>query len=229
MPLVNVINLSRHYEQGGATVLALDDATLEINPGEFTVLAGPSGSGKTTFLNLLGCMDTPTTGKIVIDGEDVTAFTPRLAALFRRKKIGFVFQHFYLIPVLSVYENVEFSLDLLGGLAETEKKAKVMETLEQLGIAGLASRRPSQLSGGQQQRVAIARALVKDPVLILADEPTASLDSVNGEAILNAMKELNQNHGVTIVFSSHDRMIIEIAKRIVHLKDGRIDSIEVKA
>lgn len=226
MSIVKAENLTRHYEQGDLTVRALNGIDLCINKGEFTVIAGPSGSGKTTFLNLVGCMDHPTDGRITVDNMDVTGITGNDAALFRREKIGFIFQHFYLIPVLTAYENIEFSLDLLGKHTQEQKRASIEAVMESVGISELSARKPSEMSGGQMQRVAIARALVKDPCIILADEPTANVDSATGEAILATMRKINEEKGVTFIFSSHDRMIIDTARRVVRLRDGKIDTIE---
>ena len=188
-------------------------------------VAGPSGSGKTTLLNMYGCLDKPTSGKVYVDGEDITNMNKKQLAHIRNHKIGFIFQSFHLIPVLSAYENVEFALQIQGKLSPAERKERIMPILETLGIASLADRRPGEMSGGQQQRVAIARALAKKPALILADEPTANLDSKTSAAIIELMLKLNQE-GATFVFSTHDPMVMEAAPRLVHVLDGHVQSEE---
>jgi len=205
------------------TVPALRGVNLDVEAGEFTAVAGPSGSGKTTLLNLIGCLDRPTRGRLVIDGDDVAGYNRSELAGLRRKKIGFVFQTYNLVPVLTAYENVELALVLLGRHTRNEIRDRVMSMLSAVGLAGLENRRPMDLSGGQQQRVAIARALIKQPRLVLADEPTANLDSENSEAILALMKTLNDTQGATFLFSSHDPLVIGYAKRLVRMRDGRID------
>lgn len=228
MELVRLENVTREYRTGNVIVHALDNISVSIDEGEFTVLAGPSGSGKTTCLNMIGCMDKATRGEIFITDKNVTKFSSKQSSKFRRDKIGFIFQHFHLIPVLSVYENIEFSLDLLDRYTNLEKKDKIYKILEEVEILELAERKPNELSGGQQQRVSIARALVKEPAIILADEPTANLDSVTGDSILKLMKKLNSEDGVTFIFSSHNPEIINIAKRVIWLRDGKIEEIEEK-
>lgn len=224
MPIVRAQGLTRYYQQGETTVKALNGVSIEIEKGEFTVIAGPSGSGKTTLLNLFGCMDRPDSGSLSVDGNDISRLSGNAAAMFRREKIGFIFQHFYLIPVLSAYENIEFSLDLCGKADRVRKRELVMSALESVGIPELEKRKPSEMSGGQMQRVAIARALVKNPAIVLADEPTANVDSATGEALLKTMKHINEKNGVTFIFSSHDRMIIDTARRVIRLRDGEIES-----
>jgi putative ABC transport system ATP-binding protein len=220
MAIVSLKNIKKIYLKGALEVKALNGISLNIQKGEFTVLAGPSGSGKTTLLNIIGAMDRATSGEAVVDGVDLSLLKPKDASNFRREKIGFIFQDYSLIPVLTVYENVEFSLDLLG-IHDKETKKEMVETiLKEMDIYELRNRRPSEISGGQQQRVAVARALVKKPSIILADEPTANLDSVTGESILAMMKKLNEEHNITFIFSSHDLKIIEKAKRVVRLRDG---------
>jgi putative ABC transport system ATP-binding protein len=223
---VEVRQVCKDYGQDQVKVAALQNVNLQIGQGEFTVLAGPSGSGKTTLLNLMGCLDQPTSGEIVIDGVNIGNMDNKAQADFRREKLGFIFQSYNLIPVLTAFENVEFPLTLVKKYAKAEQAERVNQILTEVGLAGLAHRRPAQLSGGQQQRVAIARALIKEPAVILADEPTANLDSATGESILNIMKELNQKQQVTFIFSSHDRMVIEYAKRVIHLRDGKVESEE---
>ncbi|RMF73119.1 MAG: ABC transporter ATP-binding protein [Alphaproteobacteria bacterium] len=197
------------------------DFSAEIAAGEFTVLAGPSGSGKTTLLNLIGCLDQPTTGNIVIDGRDVSREPTAKLADFRRDHIGFVFQSYNLIPVLTALENAEFTL-MLQGVPAAERRRRVSALFERLGIAGLEGRRPDDLSGGQQQRVAVARAIASNPSIVLADEPTANLDSATSAELLALMRQLNEEDGVTFLFSSHDPQVIEQARRVITLKDGRL-------
>ena len=219
MPIVDVKNIQRNYQQGEHIVRALRGVDLAIEKGEFTALMGPSGSGKTTLLNIIGGLDTPDEGTVSIDGQDLSSLSSGKLSDLRLHKLGFVFQAYNLIPVLTAYENTEFVLLLQG---KTANKQKVYDTLKSVGLEGMENRRPSELSGGQQQRVAVARAIVGDPVLILADEPTANLDSKTGNALIDLMKELNEKHGVTFVFSTHDPKVKEAAKRIVELEDGNI-------
>ena len=220
--LVELKNLNKNYHNGILDVPALKNINLKIEKGEFTVLAGPSGSGKTTLLNIIGTMDKISSGLAIVDGIELSNLTKNEASDFRRDKIGFIFQSYNLIPVLTVYENVEFILDLFEKISDKEKKIKINSLLEELGLLEYKNRTPKELSGGQQQRVAIARALIKEPIIVLADEPTANLDSKTGESILNLMKELNEKKGVTFIFSSHDNKIIERGKRVVYLRDGEI-------
>lgn len=228
MATVEIRKLVKEYGSGDITVQALRGVDLTIGKGEFTVLAGPSGSGKTTLLNLIGSLDIPTSGEVMIDGIDIAKMENRAQADFRREKLGFIFQSYNLVPVLTAFENVEFPLTLLKKYTKEERAEKVQKILNEVGLEKMSHRRPGELSGGQQQRVAIARALVKEPSVILADEPTANLDSVNGESILELMKNLNQQKNITFIFSSHDRMVIERARRVVRLRDGKIDADEVR-
>ncbi|MCP4547553.1 MAG: ABC transporter ATP-binding protein [bacterium] len=220
-PVVNVNNLERFYEMKGETVKALNGVDLSIDRGEFMALAGPSGSGKSTMLNLIGGLDYPTTGNVVIDGRDLQELSGRELAELRRDRIGFVFQAYNLVPVLTAEENVEYVM-LLQGRAKKERHERAMEILGDVGLADMADRRPTELSGGQQQRVAVARAIAAEPAIVLADEPTANLDSASGESLLDLMAELNRLRGVTFIFSTHDTMIMERASRLVSLRDGRI-------
>jgi putative ABC transport system ATP-binding protein len=220
MSIVKITDLTKEYHNGKIFVKALKNINLDIKKGEFSVIAGPSGSGKTTLLNIIGAMDKLTSGEIIIDGENISNLSKKEAADFRRRKIGFIFQSYNLIPVLTAYENVELALDLVGGYTKKEKDILIEEVLDQVGILELKNRKPLEMSGGQQQRVAIARALVKKPAIVLADEPTANLDTDTGEAILDVMEKLNKELNTTFIFSSHDVMIIERAKRIIKLRDG---------
>ncbi len=222
MSIVELSNVNKIYKTGKIEVHALRDIDLEIESGEFLSFAGPSGSGKTTLLNLIGCLDKPTTGDIHINGTPTATFSKNQLADLRRKNIGFVFQSFNIIPVLTAFENVEFPLILTGKLNSAQRTELVDAILEEVGLAEMKGRRPNELSGGQQQRVAVARALVKEPILVLADEPTANLDSQTGENILRLMLELNEKRGTTFVFSTHDKMVMEYAKRLILLKDGAI-------
>lgn len=219
--LVNVRGVTRTYTQNSVEVHALRGIDLVIEKGEFTALAGPSGSGKTTLLNLIGALDRPSSGSISVGDTTVSTESGTQLAALRLHKIGFVFQDFNLLPVLSALENVEYVL-LLQGVAAAERRRRADEALVLLGLDGCQHRRPSQLSGGQQQRVAIARALAGNPLLILADEPTANLDSETGEALLESMRALNRERGTTFIFSTHDGMVMRYASRIIRLKDGRL-------
>ena len=221
MAIVSVRDLRREYTQGAITVKALDGVSLDIESGEFTVLMGPSGSGKSTLLNLIGGLDEPSSGNVTVDGQDLAGISAAQRSKIRLERIGFVFQAYNLIPVLSAFENAEFVLLLQGGPA-AERKAKVMATLEAVGLKGMENRRPNELSGGQQQRVAVARAIAGEPAIVLADEPTANLDSKTGDELIELMKRLNEEQGVTFIFATHDPKVMASAKRIVRLVDGRI-------
>jgi putative ABC transport system ATP-binding protein len=220
-PLIQLTNLQKFYRLGRVDVRALQDVTLDIEAGELVALAGPSGSGKTTLLNIIGCVDKPTSGRVSLGGKDVTDVPLHALALDRRDAIGYVFQTFNLIPVLSAFENVEFPL-LLKGVRRGERQQRVTQWLERVGLADKAKNRPDQLSGGQRQRVAIARAMVGEPKLILADEPTANLDSETGAQILELMQRLNAETGRTFVFATHDPAVMARASRIVSLRDGAV-------
>jgi len=219
--------LTRVYKQGTIDVHALRGVDVDITKGEFTSLVGPSGSGKSTLLNLLGLLDKPTSGTVAINGKPTANLSKAAAARFRLANIGFVFQAYNLLPVLTAYENAEYTL-LLQGVPKPARKAKVMPLLERVGLAGLENRKPHELSGGQQQRVAVARALAGSPGVILADEPTANLDTATSEALLDLMLELNREQGQTFVFASHDDRVVERSRRIVTLVDGEIASDERK-
>jgi len=220
-PIVELREVTRVYRQGGVEVAALRGVTLRVLAGEFTALCGPSGSGKTTTLNLIGALDRPTSGLVRLEGHDLTTLGRRALAQLRRDRIGFVFQSYNLIPVLTAYENAEVVLALQGVDAGVRRR-RVMELLAAVGLAGLENRRPDELSGGQQQRVAIARAIAADPAVVLADEPTANVDSETAEMLLNLMQRLNRERGVTFVFSTHDPRVMQHARRIVHLVDGAV-------
>jgi len=225
--LLSVVDLIKDYNVGETVVHALRGVTTEVEKGEFTAVAGPSGSGKSTLLNLIGCLDRPTSGKVFIKDVDVSSYNKKELANIRRETIGFVFQTFNLIPILTAFENVAFPLSLLRESADDTEK-KVNQILGDVGLGGMEHRYPRELSGGQQQRVAIARALVKEPGIILADEPTANLDSGTGAEILDLMRELNESKQATFIFSTHDPMVIERATRVINLHDGQISSDERK-
>lgn len=223
MSVIELVNTTKIYTIGEVETLALDDVSLTIEEGEFTTIVGPSGSGKTTMLQLMGCLDQPNSGIVKINGQDVTKFSRNQRADLRREMIGFIFQFFALVPVLDAYENVELPL-LLNGVKANEREERVMHLLEAVGLADRVKHRPDQLSGGQQQRVAIARALAPNPLLVLADEPTANLDTENGEQAMEIMQRLNQETGTAFVFATHDPRVVAFAKRVVEMQDGRIIS-----
>ena len=221
MPIVEVRDLSRRYMQGSIAVDALRGVDLDIEAGEFTALMGSSGSGKTTLLNLVGALDAPTSGRVVVDGQEVTSMGDAELSDLRLRRIGFIFQSYNLIPVLSAVENAEFVL-MLQGVPLAERRERVMETLAAVGLSGMEHRRPAELSGGQQQRVAVARAIAARPALVLADEPTANLDSRTGAELIELMRQLNETRGVTFVFATHDPKVMEAARRVVWMEDGKI-------
>ncbi len=225
--MIETIDLHKDYKVGKVLFPALRGIDMKIKDGEFTAIAGPSGSGKTTLLNIIGCLDMPTKGKVMINSTNVTELTPKDKAELRKKQIGFVFQTFNLIPVLTAFENVELPLILLDMPAE-DKKEKVVNILKEVGLEDFINRKPNEMSGGQQQRVAIARALVKNPSMVLADEPTANLDSTTATEILSLMKELNNRLKTTFIFSTHDFLVMDFAARIVKLRDGKIAGEETK-
>jgi putative ABC transport system ATP-binding protein len=221
MEVVKIENVTRVYQIGKVETKALRGINLTIENGEFTTLVGPSGSGKTTLLQMIGCLDQPTSGQVFINGKDVTRLNRNQRADMRRGTIGFIFQFFALIPTLTAYENVEMPL-LMNGHSSKERRERVMELLKAVDLADRANNRPDQLSGGQQQRVAVARALAPEPTLVLADEPTANLDTTNGQQAMEIMQKLNQETGVTFIFATHDPRVIKYARRVVTLQDGLI-------
>jgi len=227
MTVIKAQNVVKDYGLNNQVVHALRGVNLEFQGGEFAAIAGPSGSGKSTFLHLAGCLDTLTGGNMLIGGSDTGKMSRQQLALLRRNSIGFIFQAYNLIPVLSAEENISFPLSLLG-VPQKEIKERTDKALHDVGLEGMAKRRPKEMSGGQQQRVAIARALVKKPALILADEPTANLDSAIGREILELMLALNKSEGTTFIFSTHDQMVMDFARRLVRIRDGQIESDEVK-
>ncbi|MCK4258447.1 MAG: ABC transporter ATP-binding protein [Halanaerobiales bacterium] len=222
MALLELKNVKKIYQQGKIEVHALSGVNMEVEQGEFTSVAGPSGSGKTTLLNMVGCLDTPTDGEIYLDGKEIGKLSKEELAMIRRNNIGFIFQSYNLIPVLTVYENVEFALRLLKKYKPKEIKERVVHILESVGIGEMIYRKPNELSGGQKQRVAVARALIKEPRIVLADEPTANLDSKTSTNVLEIMLKMNKEMGTTFIFSTHDSLVMEYATRLVTLKDGQI-------
>ena len=226
--VVRLEKVSRIYRHGGIEVPALQAVDLEIRRGEFAALVGPSGSGKTTLLNLIGGLDSPTSGRIWIGDVETTRLSSSQLADVRLRHIGFVFQEYNLIPVLSALENVEYVM-LLQGVPERERRARSLALLKELGLGGREHRRPGELSGGQQQRVAVARAIVSEPLIVLPDEPTANLDSAAGGALLDLMRKLNETKGITFVFSTHDPMVMQRARRIIRMRDGRVVASEQPA
>ncbi len=229
MSIVSVRNVSKDYMLGKTVVPALRDVSLDVEEREFLSIAGPSGSGKTTLLNLVGCVDTPTSGTVVVNGEDTAKLSERALTDLRLRTIGFIFQSFNLVSVLSVFQNVEFPLLLQGTLAKAERRKRVLDLLEAVGLSEHTRHRPSELSGGQRQRVAIARALVTRPKLVLADEPTANLDSQTGGNIIDLMRDMNRRDGTTFVFSTHDPKVMSHANAVVRIEDGRIAAREPSA
>jgi putative ABC transport system ATP-binding protein len=214
--------VSRVYYQGRVEVRAVDNLDLLIRPGEFSALSGPSGSGKTTILNMIGALDMPTSGKVYLEGRDLTRLGRGELSRLRRDRVGFVFQAYNLVPVLTAYENPEIAL-ALQNVPMQERRDRVMAVLEEVGMAEYVNRRPDELSGGQQQRIAIARAVVSDPAIVLADEPTANVDLEAANIILDLMEDLNARKGVTFLFSTHDRLVMDRARRLVKLRDGRLE------
>ena len=225
--IVKAENIKKSYSQGKMQVHALRGISVSIQQSEFMALAGPSGSGKTTMLNIIGGIDSPDSGSIIVDNNNYSNMKQSELAELRLHKIGFVFQAYNLIPVLSAEENVEYIM-LLQGVPAKTRKQKARAILDDVGLGGKYTRRPSELSGGQQQRVAVARAIVSNPAIVLADEPTANLDSKTGESLLDMMREMNQEKKVTFIFSTHDNMVMDYAKRIVKIKDGQIENDIIK-
>lgn len=221
MSVIELENATKIYTIGEVETRALDGVSITIEEGEFTTIVGPSGSGKTTMLQLMGVLDQPNSGVVKINGQDVTKFKANKRADLRREMIGFIFQFFALVPVLSAYENVELPL-LLNNVKPSERKERVMTLLEAVGLSDRIKHRPDQLSGGQQQRVAIARALSTDPLLVLADEPTANLDTENGQQAMEIMHRLNEETNTAFVFATHDPRVVSFARRVVEMQDGRI-------
>jgi putative ABC transport system ATP-binding protein len=224
-PIVTITGVSKIYRQGSITVTALNGVSAGIGPGEFTALVGPSGSGKTTLLNLIGGLDLPDAGSLTVAGHSLEKLSPAEVTRLRLQRIGFVFQAYNLIPVLSALENVEYVM-LLQGVARSERRRRAQEILDEVGLAGMHGRRPAELSGGQQQRVAVARAIVSNPAIVLADEPTANLDSHTATGLLDLMRDMNARHGATFVFATHDELVMKYARRIIRLRDGEIVSDE---
>lgn len=226
--IVRIENVCKDYQMGEQQVQALKNITLNIEDGVFLAIAGPSGSGKSTLLNLIGCIDTPTTGKVYINGQDVSGETPDQLANLRARTIGFIFQTFNLLPVLSAAENVEYPLLQIKELSPAKRRERVAKYLDIVGLSKYAGHRPNQLSGGQRQRVAIARALAAEPKIVLADEPTANLDHKTGSGILQLMKESNRYYKTTFIFSTHDRRVMDMADRLVQVEDGEIRMFGIK-
>jgi putative ABC transport system ATP-binding protein len=221
--IVELDNVTKEYLQGSQQVHALRGLSFQVERGEFTAICGPSGSGKTTALNLIGALDQPTSGRVILEGRDLSTLSRRELSHLRRDRIGFVFQAYNLLPVLTAYENSELVLTLQG-IDISERKQRVMRTLAEVGLEGMESRLPSELSGGQQQRVAIARAICANPAVVLADEPTANVDSETASRLLDIMEKLNAERGVTFIFSTHDPQVFERARRVIRVVDGRIES-----
>lgn len=223
--IAQLVGVSRVYLQGNIEVRAVDNLDLGIRPGEFSALCGPSGSGKTTILNMIGALDMATSGKVFLEGGDLSELGRGELSRLRRDRVGFVFQAYNLVPVLTAYENAEFVL-ALQNVPPAERRKRVMAVLEEVGMADYIDRRPDELSGGQQQRIAIARAVVSEPAVVLADEPTANVDSEAADTILDLMELLNREKGVTFLFSTHDQRVMARARRLIRLRDGRLEKDE---
>ncbi len=226
-PIVQLKNVSKVYQQGKIDVNAIDHFSIDIHHGDFAALCGPSGSGKTSILNLIGGLDIPTEGEVWLDQINLCTLSASALSNIRKNRIGFVFQAYNLIPVMTAYENAEFVLSLQG-VPEAECRHRVMTILNDVGLQGLENRRPDEMSGGQQQRVAIARAIVTQPAIILADEPTANVDSHTAESLLDLMQQLNLEKGITFLFSTHDQHVMDRAKRLIRLKDGQLESDQLR-
>ncbi|MGB2806767.1 MAG: ABC transporter ATP-binding protein [Sedimentisphaerales bacterium] len=227
MSLITAQDLSKTYLKGETKVEALKDLKFEIEPASFVSFVGPSGSGKTTLLNLIGCLDKPTSGSLMVDDTDVSSLNTRMAAAFRGRKIGFIFQDFNLVPVLTVYENVGYPLVLVQSTPSSERKQRILALLDAVGMAEQRDKYPDQISGGQKQRVAVARALVTKPKLVLADEPTANLDHKTAYMVINIMKKMKNELGTTFIFSTHDQKIVGDAEIVYTLEDGELAGREV--
>ena len=225
--VIKAENVTKIYKVGDFEILALHDVSVSIKKGEFSAIAGPSGSGKSTFLNIISGLDVPTMGKVSLGGKLINDIGGKDLSDFRRDHIGFIFQSYNLIPVLTVKENIEYVM-ILQSVGNKVRAERVRDILEEVGLSGMEKRKPSELSGGQQQRVAIARAMVSRPDIILADEPTANLDSATGKGLLDMMRKLNEKRGMTFLFSTHDHKIMEMAKRLIILKDGEIETDETR-
>jgi putative ABC transport system ATP-binding protein len=222
MNVVELLDVRKHYLLGETRVDALRGISLNIDRGEFLAIAGPSGAGKSTILNLIGCIDTPSEGRVLIDGTEVEHLSDTELTRYRRQKLGFIFQSFNLIPVLNVFENIEFPLLLQRSLSRREREQTAMHFIEEVGLADRLKNKPNELSGGQRQRVAIARALVTRPLIVLADEPTANLDSETGHRIVDLMRKINELEKTTFIFSTHDEHIMEHARRVISIRDGAV-------
>ncbi len=227
MAIIELEKMTKVYGADGVETHALRGIDLTIGEGEFTAIAGPSGSGKTTMLNIIGALDVPTSGKVVVVGQDLSAMSPSDLSILRLNNLGFIFQAYNLVPVLTALENVEFVM-LLQRVPREERRERARKMLEEVGLGELINKRPNEMSGGQQQRVAVARAMVSGPKMILADEPTANLDSETGSDLLNLMRKLNEEKETTFLFSTHDKMVMDYSRRLVRLVDGRIISDEVR-
>jgi len=226
-PIVQLDNVSKYYQQGKVTVKAIEGLSLSLNSSDFAALSGPSGSGKTTILNLIGALDEPTSGTIWLEGVDLSQQNRTRLSKIRRDRIGFVFQAYNLIPVMTAFENAEFVL-ALQGMETDERQKRVQAIMQEVGLGDLMNRRPDELSGGQQQRVAIARAIVPEPAIVLADEPTANVDSATANDLLDLMEELNVNKGITFLFSTHDQRVMNRARRLIQLQDGKLAADETR-
>jgi putative ABC transport system ATP-binding protein len=225
--IVCLEDATKVYQQGKVEIRAVDRLSLDIDKGEFATLCGPSGSGKTTVLNLVGGLDVPTSGRVLLENQDLSTLARSKLSVIRRDRIGFVFQAYNLIPVMTAYENAEFVLKLQG-VSDRECRDRVMTILKEVGLEGLEHRRPDEMSGGQQQRVAIARAIVTIPAIVLADEPTANVDSATADALLDIMQQLNKDYAITFLFSTHDQRVMDRAHRLIRLRDGKIDTDEAR-
>jgi putative ABC transport system ATP-binding protein len=225
--VIETINLNKSFGKGNIKVHALNNVSIKITEGEFTALVGPSGSGKTTLLNMIGGLDEADSGQIILNNQDISLLKKKEMTSFRQKNIGFVFQAYNLIPVLSAYENAEFVM-LLQGISKSERKERVFKLLQEVGLEGKENNKPGELSGGQQQRVAVVRALAAQPAYILADEPTANLDSKSTTDLLDLMYKLNQEENMTFVFATHDQRVIDRAKRVIYIDDGKIVKDEIR-